>query len=976
MSRPQIAGIALSLLLLTACASSETIVTDAPSPANAGAADDQSATVTTRGGDATTVSASELLPTDPKVRIDTLDNGLIYYIRVNDEPENRAELRLAVNAGSTLETDEQLGLAHFLEHMLFNGTCRFPEDQLVSFLERTGMRFGPDINAYTSFDETVYMLQIPTDSLDLMQKAFDVLEDWASCATLSEEEIDKERGVVVEEWRISQQTAQGRMVDELLDVVLHGSRYRDRLPIGKPEIIQNADYETVRAYYRDWYRPELMAVVAIGDFDPDFIESMIIEHFSGLENRPDAPERPTFDVPQDGSTRYAVMSDPEFPNTGVTVYYSKPAEVQENVEDYRNRLVNGLFSSLLNQRYTEIARRPDAPFLAAGVLRGSLARPAEYYGLAANVHEDSILVGLEALIVEAERVRRHGFTQSELERQQRETLRAYERAFNERNNTNSAAYADEYVSNFLEAEPIPGIEYEYELVQRLLPTVTLDQLNDMAEELLRPENRAVFVQMPEKEGLEPPTEEAMAAIFDHVEELEIEPYVDDVSDQPLVENVPTPAAVANDISYDEVGVREVELENGVTVVMKPTDFKSDEVRFTASSPGGASLVDDEAYLNAQLATSIVTQSGVGPFDRNALEKLLAGKVVSVSPFIGDTEEGLSGTAAPGDLETLFQLIHLYFTAPRADESAMAMIQNQYRAYLLNRAADPEAAFQDTLQIALYGRHPRNLIPTMDMVDNLDLATMERIYRERFADAGDFTFVFVGNFDPDELLSLAQTYLGTLPSSEGDEEWRNVYPDLAEGVVERTLYKGLGDKSVVRLVFTGDFEYNKENRHRLRSLDEVLTILLREQLREELGGTYGVSVSANPQHAPDERYTFSIGFTTDPDRVDELLDAVWDVIGKVKQEGPPEDELDKVKEQQRRGRETDLKTNPFWVSVLDFYYEHEDEDLLDVNTYLEMTEELTVEEIQQAAQQYLDEDNVVKVVLYPESYASGGGNGSN
>lgn len=971
MPRTQFAAFALVLtLLLSSCASSETVVTTAP-----GSAAGQQAPPSTTA-DTPSLSLSDPLPVDPNVRIDTLDNGLVYYIRVNDEPENRAELRLAVDAGSVLENDDQLGLAHFVEHMLFNGTCRFPEHELVDFLERTGMRFGPDINAYTSFDETVYMLQVPTDSLDLMQKAFDVLEDWASCATFSEEEIDKERGVVVEEWRLRLQTAEGRITDELIEMLLPGSRYRERLPIGTPEIIQNADYETIRAFYRDWYRPELMSVLAIGDFDPDVMESMIIEHFSGLENRPDVPERATFEVPATPGTRYGVMSDPELPYTGVTVYYGKEAEAETSVADYRKLLVDGLFRSLLNQRYTEIAREPDAPFLAAGVLGGSLVRPAEYYGLSANVHEDSILVGLEALIVEAERVRQHGFIESELERQKRETLRAYERAYTERNNRSSASYADEYISNFLEGEPIPGIEYEYELVQRILPTITLEQLNSMAEDLLEPENRAVYVQMPQKEGLVPPTEEQLAAVFEHVEGLQLDPYVDDVSDQPLVEQIPEPAAVVSETEHAEVGVREIELANGVTVVMKPTDFKDDEVRFTASSPGGASLVSDDAYVNAQLATSVVTQSGVGPFDRNALEKMLAGKVVSVSPFIGDTEEGLSGMASPEDLETLFQLIHLYFTSPRADSSAMATIRNQYRAYLLNRSAQPEAAFQDTLQVTLYGHHPRNVIPSMDMVNELDLGVIEQIYRDRFANAGDFTFIFVGNFDVDHLESLARTYLGTLPSSETEEEWVDVYPDLTEGVVEKTIYKGLGEKSEVRLIFSGELDYNKENRHRLRSLDEVLSILLREELREELGGTYGVSVSANPQNAPEERYTFSIGFSTDPNRVDELTEAVWTVLNRVKEEGPPQAEVETVKQQQRRGRETDLKTNPFWVSVLDFYFTHEDEDLLDVNTYLEMTEELTVEEIQQAAREYLNEDNYVKVVLYPENRAGGNQNGSN
>ena len=953
---------------LSACASGQTTVTALP---ELSADPEQPADAAEPAGD---LALDTPLPTDPNVRIDTLDNGLVYYIRANQEPENRAELRLAVDAGSILETEEQQGIAHFVEHMLFNGTCRFPEQELIDFLERTGMRFGPDVNAYTSFDETVYMLQVPTDTTELMQSAFDVLEDWASCATLSAEEIDKERGVVVEEWRVRQQTAQGRMQEELMEVILYGSRYKERLPIGKPEIIREADYETIRSFYEDWYRPGLMAVVAVGDFDPDEIEAMIIEHFSGLESPENAPERETWEIPEHEETLFAVMSDPEMPRTGVTVYYSQEAEPDVDVEDYRELLVAGLFNSMLNQRFSEIAREPDAPFLGAGVFRGSLARPAQYYGLGAAVHEDSIMVGLEAILTEAARVRRHGFTEGELERQKLETLRGYQRAFAERENTDSGSFAREYVANYLEDEPIPGIEYEYDIAQRYVPTITLDEVNEMADDLLQEENRAVFVQMPEKEGLTPPTEEQLASILDVVEDKEIDPYVDAVTDQPLVENVPEPAAIVSERERPEVGVQEVVLANGVTVVMKPTDFKEDEVRFTAFSPGGSSLVSDEELFDAELATAIVNQSGVGPFDRTTLDKMLAGKVVNVSPYIGDTEEGFSGTASPDDLETLFQLIHLYFTAPRADSSAFAALQNQYRTYLLNRSAEPGAAFQDTLQMALYGEHPRNVLPSIELVEEVGLESAYEIYQDRFADASDFTFIFVGNFEPESLQTLAQVYLGSLPSTGREEDWRDVLPDLQEGVTEKTVYKGLGEKSQVSLIFTGDFEYDREHRHRIRSLDEVLSILLREELREELGGTYGVGVSASPREKPEEEYSFSISFSTDPARVDELVEAVWEVIERVKEEGPPAEDVAKVQEQQRRAREVDLESNPFWVSVLDFYYSHEDEPLEDVNNYLEMTEELTSEELQEAAQRYLDLDSYVKVVLYPESYAATSGEG--
>ena len=918
----------------------------------------------------TGLELADRFPIDPRVRVDTLENGLRYYIRANREPENRAELRLAFDAGSILETDEQRGLAHFVEHMLFNGTCRFPEQALVDFFETIGMRFGPDLNAYTSFDETVYMLTIPTDDPAIEEQAFDVLADWATCALLTEEEIDKERGVVVEELRARNETAQGRIQEQLLDVLLHGSLYAVRDPGGEPDIIRTADYDTIRRYYDDWYRPDLMAVVAVGDFDPDRIEQLIRERFASIDLRPDAPERGSFQAP-DYETLYQVMSDPELTYTNVTVYYSKTADPDDKIEDYRKDLVAGLFNGMLNQRFEEIARTPDAPFLGAGVFRGSLVRPAEYYGLGAAVHEDSIRTGLEAIVTEAARVRLHGFTETELDRQKRDLLRRYQRAYNERNKTRSDAYAREYVANFLETEPIPGIEFELEVVKRYLPAISLAEVNRLADELLDERNRAVFVQMPEKEGLVPPSDADLESTIRSVEQKEIAPYVDTVTDQPLVEAVPSPAPIVSEREIAELDVQEIVLENGVRVVMKATDFKDDEVRFAAVSPGGASLVEVEDHFEAQNASTIVSMSGLGAFDRNALDKLLAGKVVNVAPSIADAQEGLSGTASPEDLETLFQLIHLYMTAPRADRAAFEAFQNQYRAYLMNRSANPTAAFQDTLRIALFGDHPRNFVPTMEMVDELDLERAHEIFRERFEDAGDFTFVFVGSFDPENLRSLAQTYLGTLPSAPGEESWQDVLPRLKSGVSQKTLHRGMGDRSQVSLVFTGELDYNRETRHELRSLDEILSIVLREELREERGGVYGVSVSSSPRDIPEEAYTFTISFGCDPERVDELVEAVWTEINRLKEEGARESDIAKVKEQQRRARETDLRTNPFWVNVLEFYYSHEDEDILDINRYLEMTENLTDAQIGRAAQRYLGEDSFVKVVLYPENYSAVG-----
>ena len=900
------------------------------------------------------------------MRAGTLPNGLRYYIRRNTEPENRAELRLAVNAGSVLERDDERGVAHFLEHMLFNGTRRFPESALVDFLEATGMRFGPDINAYTSFDETVYMLQIPTDSAEIVETAFDVLEDWAAYATLDSAEIELERGVVESERRERDQNYQGRLREKTLPVLLHGSHYRDRLPIGISEVIQNVSQETIRAFYERWYRPERMAVVAVGDFDPDRIEALIREHFSAFPDRGPLPERPAFDVPGHAETLYGIATDPELPYTVVAVYYKQAAAPTRTVAGYRETLVASLANGMLNERLAEIARAPGAPFVGASVSRGGLVRPVEIYGLGAQVQDDSVLVGLEAILTEAARAHRHGFTASELERQQRELLRAYQRAYDERENTSSSAYADELVTLFLEAEAAPGITFEYELVQRLLPDVSLSDVNAHVAALLDGDNRIVLVQMPEKAGTDVPTEAELAGVLEQVRRKDVAAYEDAVTDQPLLADVPAPAPVAQSRTIDEIGVTEVTLANGVRVVMKPTDFKEDEVRFSAFSPGGSSLVPDEDVTEAGLAATLVDRSGVGAFTLTELQKLLAGKVVSVSPYIGEREEGFGGASSPQDLETLFQLIHLYFTAPRADTSALATVQNQVRAYLANRAANPNMVFQDSLQAAIYGDHPRRQPLTIEEVERLDLQEAFAIYRDRFADAGDFTFVFAGNFDVDGLTHLAQTYLGTLPASPREESWRDVYPEMPGGVVARTVRKGIGQQSQALLVFHGPFSYDREARHLVRSLADVMDIVLREELRERMSAVYNVDVSASTTAEPDTTYSLNVRFTAAPERVDALIDTVFAQIARLKAEGPSAETVAKVREQQRRERETAMETNAFWVGVLQYYYAHEAEPVLDVLRYDELVASLTPEAIREAARTYLDAGRHVRGVLLPET----------
>ena len=936
---------------------------------------------------------AEPLGLDPDVRTDTLANGLRYYIRRNTEPEDRAELRLVVDAGSVLEDEDQRGLAHFVEHMAFNGTERYAENELVDYLEGIGMQFGPDLNAYTSFDETVYMLQVPTDTTGLLATGLDILKEWASAITLEGAAIDAERGVVLEEWRQGR-GAQARVSDEQFPILFGGSRYAERLPIGEPEVLENAPYEALRRFYETWYRPDLMAVVAVGDFDPDAVEQMIRTTFDELENPADAPPRPSFDVPPHDETRFAIATDPELTTTSVAVLYKEPADRGQDVAALRDRLMDRLYNRMLNVRLYERTQQADAPYLGAFTGKFGFARPADLYVMQAVVGDGGVPTGLEAILTEAARVQQHGFTAGELDRMKADLLREYEVAYNERENAESGRLASEYVSLFLEGEPAPGIAREYDLVQRLLPSITLRELNALADEVVSEENRVVFVSAPEKEGVPVPSEEELRAVFETVEAKEIEPYVEAVAAGPLVPNPPEPVPVASVSDYaDGSGVTEFVLDNGVRVVLKPTDFKADEVLFSAFSPGGTSLVADSLFRSAEAASAVVNLGGVGDFSETELDKKLAGQAVRVRPYVSEREEGLSGSASPQDLETLFQLVHLYFTAPREDEEAFTAYKQRIDALLENRDAQPEAAFSDTLQATLAQYHPRRLPFDEEALAEIELDEALGVYRDRFRDASDFTFVFVGAFDVAEIEPLVEQYLATLPATGREEAPRDLGVRPPEDVVEKTVRRGIEPKARVQLVFSGTLDVRvdtldyadslmindewvpvadsvytarheaaRAERYLLGALADAFRIRLRETLREDRGGVYGVGVNASVDRMLGT-YTIAIGFGCDPERVDELTDAVFEVIERFKQDGP-EDALDKVKEADRRQQQLALEENEAWLGALGAAYRY-DEAPMPYLDKSDLIDELTYGALRGAAQYYLDLDRYVQVVLLPE-----------
>ena len=911
----------------------------------------------------TNVDLSRQLPVDPLVTIGTLDNGLRYYIRSNKRPENRAELQLVLNVGSVLEDEDQIGLAHFVEHMAFNGTEQFPRQALVDYLEGIGMKFGPEINASTSFDETIYMLTVPTDSVEILETAFQILEEWAHKLAFDPEMIDGERGVVVEEWR-SGRGARARMFNKQFPVLFKDSRYAERLPIGTVESLESFEHEVLKRFYRDWYRPDLMAVIAVGDFEGHEIEELIEEHFSFLPVRDEPRPRDTFTVPDHEETLITIATDPEATESGVSIYYKQPMRATITIGDFRRLMVERLYNRMLNNRLFELTQQPDPPFMYASSGQGRLIRSKEVYVLGASVADGGVVRGLEAILTEAERVARHGFTATEMEREKAELLLLMEHAHAERETTPSVAYAQEYSAAFLTGEPVPGISYEYELYLRMSPGIILEEVNGLAREWLTNRNRVVLVNAPEKEGAQVPTEAELLAAFDAVRSQAIVAYDDAVDDGPLVPETLTPGDVTAEYILEDLGVYQWDLANGVRVILKPTQFKEDEILFRASSPGGTSLASDEDFIAASTAGMVVSAAGVGSFDRVELQKKLAGQVAVVSPSIGELYENLGGSALPENVETLFQLIHLTFTAPRRDSNAYLAFKSQVEAFLANRSVDPVEAFHDSLTVALSQSHFRARPPTVSVYEEMDLEKSFEFYRDRFGDAGDFTFVFVGNFDVESMRPLVRTYLATLPSAGRVENWRDVGIRPPTGIVEKTVRLGVEPRSQTSIVISGPIEFTRENQYLVSSLGELLQIKLRERLREDLGGTYTVTVGGSAAREPAPFYSLQVSFSADPERLEELTAAVFEEMNKLKVEGPADNDVAKVKEAQRRSQETNLEQNGYWLYQL-LYADRYGVDPRRIINHSQIIDGLSSGKLKDAAVRFLNLKNYVRVMLYPE-----------
>jgi zinc protease len=912
---------------------------------------------------ATPIALDGAIPIDPAVRAGRLPNGLRYFIRRNSRPEKRVELRLVVNAGSVQEDDDQRGMAHFVEHMLFNGTRRFKKNDIVKYLESIGVRFGADLNAYTGFDETVYILPVPTDKPELVQRSFEILEDWAAGALFDSTDVVGERGVVLEEWR-GGLGADSRIRDKQFPILFRGSRYADRLPIGLPEIIRNANPGPLKRFYRDWYRPDLMAVVAVGDIDPQQIEGMIRTHFTGLRNPPQPRPRVSPSVPPHNETLVAIATDREEQITSLQVLYKRDATRFTTARDYRALLVRRLHTAMLNQRFGEIARRPDAPFSFASSAFGQFVRPTDVYQLATAAKEAGAERALEATLTEARRVDQHGFLASELDRSKTALLRGLESAHAERDKSESGDLASEYVGHFLTGEPVPGIAWEFEAAKQMLPTITLPEVIAFGREWIGDRNRVIALSAPEKDGEQAPTEAQLRAVIARVDASSVTAYTETVSDAPLVATTPAGGRITSESSVAELGLTEWRLSNGIRVLLKPTDFKADEILMSAWSPGGSGLVSDADYPSAMLSTVAVDRGGLASFDAVELQKKLTGKRASASPFIGDLTEGFSGRASPKDLETLFQIVYLRATAPRRDSVAFDAFRAQITPFLANRANSPEEVFSDTVLVTMAQNHPRQQPLSKGLLDRASFSRAFEIYRDRFADLSDFTFVFVGAFTVDSMRPLVERWLGALPGADRRETWKDPGVRGPERVIEKTVRKGVEPKANQLILFTGPAKFAPAERHALRSLSELLEMRLLDNLREALGSTYSVGVSGGMEKFPQEEYSMRIAFGSSPDRVDTLFKTVLAVIDSVKTITPSADDVQKVREQQLRALEVSQRENSYWLTNIAARFEN-GEDPRGLLQYEQLIRGLTGEKIQQAARTYLNLSRYARFVLLPE-----------
>jgi zinc protease len=916
---------------------------------------------------AAAVDLAAPIPADAQVKVGKLPNGLSYYIQQNKLPAQRLELRLVVKAGSVLEDDDQRGLAHFAEHMAFNGSTHFKKHELVSYLQSIGVKFGADLNAYTTFDETVYILPIPTDRKENIAQAFTVLEDWAHGVSFNDADIDKERDIVLEELRLTKGAGE-RINKVLMPKLLNGSKYAERLPIGKEDIIRNFQPDTLRRFYRDWYRPDLMAVVAVGDIDPVEAEKLVKAHFADLRNPPGARVREQVEVKPRIDTEAVVVTDKELSANSVSLRYPVRLDAERGTYgSYRDKLVESLFGAMLNQRLGELSQQSEPPFMAAGSGITRLTPRYKGYYAGATLGPKGAAPAITALLQENLRAREYGFSEAELERARKNMLRRYERSYNERDKTNSSVRVAEYIRNFLHGEPLPGIDAEYRLVQEFAPGITVDEVNAFARRTIPADSAklVVYTGVKRPDSKAPGAAELLAAV-DSAEHGKVDARTEKLVAAKLMEHPPKAGSIVAETEDKALGLTRLTLSNGVKVILKPTDFRNDQVLMSAERFGGQTLFEVPDLPNAMYASALAATMGVGEFAPLDLGKILAGRSAGVGLALGKYTDNVSGSAggSEADIETMLQMLYLRFAGVRRDENLYKSYMGKQAEVLKNRPGQPGERFSDTVLEALWGKHPyapRAL--TLEDSARVSLDRSIELYRQRFASAKDLTFVLVGSFDVARIKPLLATYVGSLPTPDIPVAYRDVGLRPATGVIKREVRSGTDPKSMVSLTFSGAADWSADEALRLSALIEVINLRIVDVLREELGLIYGGRMSGSLNRVPYQHYTINAQLPTGPEKVDKLLAATFAEIARLKAEGPSAADLDKVKQNWRQAYPRSLRENGFWLrrlqsSVLD------GTDPARILREDRSFEAFTPADLKLAAQRYFNTDNYVQVVQYP------------
>jgi zinc protease len=908
------------------------------------------------------------LPVDPNVRTGKLENGLTYYIRNNGLPENRADFYIAQKVGSMQEEDNQAGLAHFLEHMAFNGTKNFPGKSMLNYLQDNGIKFGTNINAYTSFDETVYfMTNIPTTNRNLMDSALLVLHDWSNAIALEEEEIENERGVIREEWR-TRGGAQQRLWDQLLPKMYPGSKYAKRMPIGSIDVINNFKPEEIRAYYRKWYRPDLQGIIVVGNVNMDEMEQKIKTLFSPIPLDPERATREYYPVPDNKEPIVAIATDPEARNTSIMMFYKHdpmPEELKSTQVGYITQYILNAAASMMNQRLAEILQKPDAPFTNAYAYDGDyfVAKTKDAWTVVAGSAEDKIKDALAAMVRETERVKRYGFTASEYEVARTNILKSYEDAYNNRDKQRNSVYSQEYVRAFTDGEPFPGIEFEYQFMQAVAPNIPVEAINQTIKQLIGDENIVISVTGPRKEGLVYPAEEELLAVLREVKAETIEPYAEQVIDEPLVATPPAPGKIVKEEKDMSMGATVWTLQNGMKVILKNTDFKDDEIRMTGTSAGGYSPYAVQDPVNSKMMSAVITLGGVGSFSATDLPKVLAGKTATASPGISLTTQDFNGSSSIRDFETMLQLVYLYFTAPRRDNDAFQSFVQRTETQLRNQEAEPMVAFSDSIIAALYGDNPLPARIKAADIKQLNYDRIMEMYRQQFSNPGSFVFTFVGNIDEAKVRPVVEQYLASLPGRAVKGEFTRVPMNIKEGERENIFQREMKNpKASVFNAFAGTMERNMKNQILMSMFDQILDIVYTEKVREEEGGTYGVYAGGSISRYPEGQTILEIMFDTDPEKMEPLNQIILDVLEDIAQNGPRETDFSKVKEYMNKSYTENLKENSYWMNVLDTKYFYGE----DMHTnYIETVNAITPAEIRDFVAGLLNQGNRKTIVMMPK-----------